>query len=81
MSGLELFHEIVGEPNLRVRREIVARGLKPLIDFRNVHEVGHRLRFAELGGTRTPALWDGSQLHEGADAVISCLEGLVGPAR
>lgn len=73
----ELFHEIVGEPNLRVRREIVARGLKARIDFRNVYYAEHRARFAALGGTWTPSLWDGSRLHEGEEAVLRALRDMM----
>lgn len=77
MSDHELFHEIVGEENMRVRREIVARDLKSRIGFRNVYFEGHRARFVELGGSRTPALWDGARLHEGAEAVLRALRGMM----
>lgn len=76
-SDLELFHEIVGEDNMRVRREVVALDLKSLITFRNVHFESHRERFAELGGSRTPALWDGSRLHEGPEAVLRVLRAMM----
>jgi hypothetical protein len=62
-----------------VRREIVARGLKPLIDFRNVVEAEHRDAFGALGGTRTPALWDGVRLHEGYEAVLVALRAIMPP--
>lgn len=77
MSGSELFHEIVGEDNTRVRREIVALDLKARIDFRNVHFESHRDRFAALGGSRTPALWDGERLHQGAEAVLRALRAMM----
>ena len=79
MSDHELFHEIVGEDNMRVRREIVALDLKMHIAFRNVHFETHRDRFAELGGSRTPALWDGTRLHEGREAVLRALRAMMPP--
>ncbi len=79
MSDHELFHEIAGEDNARVRREIVARGLKARIDFRNVHFESHRARLAELGGSRTPTLWDGEDLHEGGEAVLRALRAMMPP--
>jgi hypothetical protein len=77
VSTHELFHEIVGEANVRVRREIVARGLKDRIDFRNVHYPPHRDGLAALGGSRTPALWDGVRLHEGEEAVLRALRDII----
>ena len=76
MSGFELYHELSGDENVRVRREIVARGLKPLIDFRNIYWPEDREAFEALRGTRTPALWDGQRLHEGGEAVLACLRAL-----
>jgi hypothetical protein len=66
-----LFHEIADPACARVRSEIVARGLKPRIDFQNVREFEARLR--ELGGSRVPALWDGTRLHEGEPAVLEVI--------
>ena len=79
MNDHELFHEIVGEENMRVRREIVALDLKSRIDFRNVYFEGHRARFVELGGTHAPALWDGERLHEGPEAVLRALRAMMPP--
>lgn len=75
----QLFHEIVGEDHARVRREIVRRGLKTRIDFRNVVFESHRARLADLGGSRTPALWDGERLYEGAEAVLRALRAMMRP--
>ena len=74
-----LFHVIASLSDARVRREIVTRGLKALIDFRNVEDPEHGEALAALGGSRTPALWDGSRLHEGEDAVLAALRDLVPP--
>ena len=79
MSGYELYHEIVGEPNVRVRREILARGLKDRIEFRNIYWPEDREAFEALRGTRTPALWDGRRLHEGEEAVMAALRDIIRP--
>ena len=78
MSGHELYHEIDGDgPNVRVRREIVARGLKDRIEFRNIYWPEDREAFEALHGTRTPALWDGQRLHEGEEAVMRALRDII----
>ena len=75
----ELFHELSGDANVRVRREIMARGLKPLIDFRNIYWPEDREAFDARHGTRTPALWDGRRLHEGEEAVMRALRDIIAP--
>lgn len=77
MSGYELFHELSGEGNVRVRREIVARGLKDRISFRNIYWPEDREAFDALRGSRTPALWDGERLHEGEGAVMRALRDII----
>ena len=79
MSGYELYHELSGDENVRVRREIVARGLKPLIEFRNIYWPEDREAFEALSGTRTPALWDGQRLAEGEEAVMRALRDIIPP--
>lgn len=80
MTTYELYHEIDGESaNVRVRREIMARGLKALIDFRNIYWPEDREAFEALRGTRTPALWDGQRLHEGEEAVMRALRDIIPP--
>jgi hypothetical protein len=74
-----LYHRIPSAPDAHVRREILARRLKPLIDFRNVVEDQHRDALHALGGKRTPALWDGARLHEGEDAVLVALGAIMPP--
>jgi len=77
VSGYELYHEISGDTNVRVRREVVARGLKDRIAFRNIFWDEDREAFVLLGGTRTPALWDGERLHEGEEAVMRALRDMI----
>lgn len=76
MNTYQLFHEIVGEENARVRLEIVKLGLKDRITFRNLHYPEHREAFADRGGTTTPALWDGLRLHDGERAIARVLHSL-----
>lgn len=61
-----LFHRIADPASAAVRREIVARGLKPRIDFQNVDESAGRRLFARHRGKVVPSLWDGTRLHEGS---------------
>jgi hypothetical protein len=69
-----LFHRIDDPACAAVRSEIVARGLKPRIDFQNVNEDEVRELFARLGGRDVPALWDGSRLVVGREAIAAWLE-------
>jgi hypothetical protein len=77
VSDWELFHEIADQACARVRLEVVRRGVKELIDFRNVHFERHRERLTELGGEAVPALWDGSRLHVGEEAVTRALGAII----
>jgi hypothetical protein len=70
---LVLFHKIADADCAEVRRIIVERGLKPNIDFQNVLTDAVDA-FALVGGERVPALWDGTTLHQGRDAVITALD-------
>jgi len=70
---LVLYHRIADAECAGVRRIIVERGLKPKIDFQNVLTDAVDA-FAKLGGERVPALWDGTTLHQGRDAVLAALD-------
>jgi hypothetical protein len=70
-----LFHRIGDTDSAAVRRRVVELGLKPRIDFQNVDDDG-AAAFAEHGGRRVPALWDGALLHEGRPAVLAARETL-----
>ena len=75
--GVVLYHRIDDPESAAVRRRIVELGLKARIDFQNVDTEGADA-FAEHGGRRVPALWDGVLLHEGRAAVLTRIERLVG---
>ena len=70
----ELFHAIndAGE-SARARSEMTALGLEERIRIRNLYYPEVEADFKARGGTKTPAIWDGEKLHEGADAVIEFL--------
>lgn len=74
--SLVLYHRLADAGSADVRRWIVERGLKPRVDFQNVDTEGAE-DFAGHGGLRVPALWDGSRLHEGADAVRLALGAII----
>lgn len=71
---LELFHSIAEPESARVRKYVVDHELTGVVRFRNIayDEVLAHLRLRQ--GSTTPALWDGSQLHTGAEAIIARLE-------
>ena len=73
---LELFHRLA-EPESAAARVLV-RDLGRLdeIRFRNVAFESHAAALAALGGSRTPALWDGERLHEGLAAIRAVLAAL-----
>ena len=72
----DLFHRIAEKDSADVRRRTSELGILEKVAFRNVDFESHRAALAARGGERTPALWDGSQLHEGREAVLAALEGL-----
>jgi cation diffusion facilitator family transporter len=72
---LTLFHRIAEPASARVRLRVVELGLKPRIDFQNAETDG-REDLARLGGTATPALWDGHILTVGESDVAAKLAAL-----
>lgn len=70
-----LYHRIDDPESAAVRRRVVELGIKSQIDFQNIDTEG-AVAFAQYGGRRVPALWDGQRLHEGRAAVLAVLETL-----
>jgi hypothetical protein len=73
--GYTLFHRIAEPASARIRLRIVELGLKPRIDFQNAETDG-RDELARLGGSVTPALWDGRALTVGEDRVAQQLTAM-----
>jgi hypothetical protein len=73
----EIFHAVddAGE-SARARNVMMELGLVERVRIRNVFYDEVRADLAAHGGSRTPALWDGTRLHEGADAVIAFLRAM-----
>ena len=70
----ELFHAVDdGGESARARQFVVDHGLIERVRFRNVFYPEVQADLKARGGSRTPALWDGTRLIEGADAVIAFL--------
>jgi pimeloyl-ACP methyl ester carboxylesterase len=77
--GYTLFHRLAEPASARIRSRVVELGLKPRIDFQNAETDGkHELK--RLGGSTTPALWDGDTLTTGEPEVARRL-GTIGPSR
>lgn len=72
----DLFHRIAERDSADARRRTAELGLLGAVEFRNVDFDSHRAALAARGGERTPALWDGSELHVGREAVLAALERL-----
>jgi hypothetical protein len=70
-----LFHRIAEPESARVRLQVVALGLKDRIGFLNAETDG-KDELARLGGSATPALWDGRTLTVGEAAVTEKLRTL-----
>ncbi|MBX5481128.1 MAG: hypothetical protein IRZ16_04650 [Myxococcaceae bacterium] len=79
----ELFHAIAHPPSARARRYVTDNALEDRIEFRNVGFESHAQALRERGGSgeSLPALWDGRDLYEGAEAVIARLQTLVNLGR
>jgi len=71
-TAYTLFHRIDEPASARIRQRVVELGLKPRIDFQNAETDG-QAELARLGGSLTPALWDGHTLTVGEPAVAKAL--------
>ena len=74
-SDYTLFHRIAEPASARIRQRVVELGLKGRIDFQNAETDG-KDALARLGGSATPALWDGRALTVGEAAVERKLAAL-----
>src|SRR2546426_5431464 len=70
-----LFHRVAEPASARIRSRVVQLGLKPRIDFQNAETDG-KDELARLGGSITPALWDGHELTVGESEVARKLTTL-----
>lgn len=75
-AAFELFHEIADAASAEARRCVVDLGIKARVDFRNVAYDEHRADWSARGGQRLPALWDGSELVQGLEAVSERLRSM-----
>jgi cation diffusion facilitator family transporter len=71
-----LFHRVAEPASARVRSRVVELGLKGRIDFQNAETDG-KDDLGRLGGSVTPALWDGHTLTVGELAVAQKLTALL----
>jgi hypothetical protein len=81
MATPELFHRLEEDSSARVRRWVVDHELVARVRFRNVIYAEPAAALAAHGGGATPALWDGTRLFTGAEAVIARLEALLDVGR
>ncbi len=74
--ALILFHRIAEPGSARIRLKVVELGLKDRLDFQNAETDG-KDELARLGGTATPALWDGHTLTVGEAAIEKVLGAII----
>lgn len=72
-APFELFHAIADASSAKVRKYIVDHELEGSVRFRNTSYPEVQADLTARGGTNAPALWDGSTLLSGADAIIARL--------
>lgn len=78
---LELFHRIADSASAVARRYVVDHALEDRVRFRNLTYPEVEADFQRLGGKTAPALWDGTHLHQGAEAVVARLQAVVNLGR
>lgn len=69
----ELFHAIAEPASAKVRSWVVDHDFTEHVRFRNVSYPEVQVDLAARGGGGTPALWDGTTLLSGAEAIIARL--------
>ena len=79
----QLFYQITDPGGAAARKAIIAAGLLEAVQFRNLfyEEVrvdleAHHRQSGGPGAPTLPALWDGTTLHEGTDAVLAAIAKL-----
>ena len=71
-----------GEPaSTRVLRYVVEHALQGRVRLRGLHAPPARADWHARGGLSVPALWDGRELHQGAEAVLARLQAAVNLGR
>ena len=73
---IELFHATNDAGSAAARQRVVARGLEARIRFRNIFYPEVQADLSARGGKGTPAIWDGTRLIEGRDAVLAFLDAM-----
>jgi hypothetical protein len=73
---IELFHATNDEGSAAARKRVVDRALVDKIRFRNIFYPEVQADLDARGGKTTPAIWDGTRLIEGRDAVLAFLDGM-----
>jgi hypothetical protein len=74
-ARFELFNAIADAGSAKARLYVMEHGLKAEVQFRNVFYPEVVADLVARGGAveRLPALWDGTRLVEGAEAVMARL--------
>ncbi|MBU8897989.1 hypothetical protein DRW03_32540 [Corallococcus sp. H22C18031201] len=78
---LELFHRIADPQSATARRFVTDHQLEDRVRFRNLTYPEVEADWRRLGGQSSPALWDGTHLHQGAEAVVARLLAVVNLGR
>ena len=74
---IDLFHATNDDgASAQARQAVVELELVEQVRFRNVFYPEVLADLQAHGGTRTPAVWDGTQLIEGVDGVLAALRAL-----
>ncbi len=81
MALLELFHRAEDPSSDVARSYIEDYALEDRVSFGDLALPEVEARFHRLGGKAAPALWDGTHLHQGTEAVLARLQAVVNLGR